>query len=1007
MTLKRFSDSSLPIAGAIVAVFDTQTNAYGETIVLWQKELPNSFKTEYYFQVLDSQNLPTGPAKLFTTLNYGAVPGVYKLEIFRGAVLDSGEFSIIWSAKDYTNNTPYETISQTVSRQGELIGDGVVSTEISSLTLATWSYPWLVETGNSEIPFAALSTLTETIFIGRIEFYDASLTKLGPTIDLSSIASALAEETSIVVLEDGKFAVIYNGQNSPLIAIFGASGEFVKVQTVEFENGYRLNYGNPQVVALSNGGFALTWGVRTVYEKIIQYSQVFDQDGNPTADQVILGDPEQGVYRICDVGEGRYLVAWKQQSSRAGNSNPLDVDIFFRILTSDGQSVTSNIYVANAISDFYNFLAEVAQDGKVRIAWSDLKKHAIKSATFDAKSYAFTNGDDHWIGFSSETKLHGLKGNDIIGGSANKNFIYGDEGDDVLFTSAGIDILYGGTGSDTANYAHDKSGVTIALDHSISTKGSAVKDKLTSIENLTGSLISRNTLVGDSKSNVLTGGLDDDLLIGGSGDDVLVVGTGNDRVFGGPGFDMIDYSSINPIEKFTRPALGIFLSLDNLTRRSDEAKGDTLSSIEGIIGTAMQSDTLIGDDNDNKLIGNGGDDKLYGRGGNDILNSGIGNDTLSGGAGFDTADFSWSQRQVKVNLELNNFGFAEKALLENYYGKLYSIESVIGSSNYADTILGNKFANQLKGLGGNDFLFGGGGNDDLHGGAGKDIIDGSTGTDIANYSDENYVYLALDRSFARAGSSIGDKHISIEGIAGSNFGNDKLAGNSGDNTLKGGGGNDQLYGRAGNDELEGGAGIDLLDGGTGSDIASYFDDARVSIALDGSFAASGAGVGDKLHSIEGLSGSNFGNDRLTGDAHNNVLLGNGGNDILTGRAGEDVLAGGLGYDTLRGGHGNDYFYFSGVSSFGDTIMDFDIGDKLVIGDVIEDFEFANPEVPLEEHFQIGNSNKANNRSIDLIFRTTDHTLWFDKDGSGSIFTPIKVAKLSNSHELGVDDFIVF
>ena len=67
--------------------------------------------------------------------------------------------------------------------------------------------------------------------------------------------------------------------------------------------------------------------------------------------------------------------------------------------------------------------------------------------------------------------------------------------------------------------------------------------------------------------------------------------------------------------------------------------------------------------------------------------------------------------------------------------------------------------------------------------------------------------------------------------------------------------------------------------------------------------ANGA-AGDRLGSIENLTGSNH-DDDLTGNANPNVFKGLDGDDELDGVAGNDTLEGGAGDDTLEGGAGAD------------------------------------------------------------------------------------------------------
>ncbi|EJZ21375.1 M10 family metallopeptidase C-terminal domain-containing protein [Rhizobium sp. Pop5] len=120
------------------------------------------------------------------------------------------------------------------------------------------------------------------------------------------------------------------------------------------------------------------------------------------------------------------------------------------------------------------------------------------------------------------------------------------------------------------------------------------------------------------------------------------------------------------------------------------------------------------------------------------------------------------------------------------------------------------------------------------------------------------------------------------------------------------GGNETFKGLGGNDVVKGGAGADVLDGGTGNDTATYEgSSSAVNVNLATGAASGGHAAGDKIVSIENLTGSSY-DDVLTG--------GNGGSNILHGGAGADKLNGGAGGDVLDGGTGNDTASYEGSSS---------------------------------------------------------------------------------------------
>ncbi len=72
-------------------------------------------------------------------------------------------------------------------------------------------------------------------------------------------------------------------------------------------------------------------------------------------------------------------------------------------------------------------------------------------------------------------------------------------------------------------------------------------------------------------------------------------------------------------------------------------------------------------------------------------------------------------------------------------------------------------------------------------------------------------------------------------------------------------------------------------------------------------------------------------DRLRGNADNNILLGKGGQDQLYGGAGKDLLIGGAGDDTLYGGAGEDWLHggdkVATGGDFGEDTVDYSEGNK--------------------------------------------------------------------------------
>jgi Ca2+-binding RTX toxin-like protein len=320
----------------------------------------------------------------------------------------------------------------------------------------------------------------------------------------------------------------------------------------------------------------------------------------------------------------------------------------------------------------------------------------------------------------------------------------------------------------------------------------------------------------------------------------------------------------------------------------------------------------------NRLNGGAGAQILQGVEGDDTLDGGAGNDRLEGGPGTDTADYSAAGAAVTVSLasgEAQNTGGAGVDVLSG-------IENLVGSA-YSDQLTGDGHANDLHGGGGDDTVDGGAGDDTMAGGAGADTASyatapaavtvtlenpgsaqttGGAGTDVLSGFENLSGSIFNDTLSGDAGANILDGAAGDDTLGGAD-GNDHLFGKLGNDSLSGGIGDDSLDGGADNDVLDGGQGDDQLAGGEGSDTASYGSAAgavTVDLSLIGAQSTGGAGT-DILNNVENLAGSDY-NDTLLGNADANALNGGGGDDTLAGGLGDDTLTGGSGTDTASYGN---------------------------------------------------------------------------------------------------------
>jgi Ca2+-binding RTX toxin-like protein len=202
-----------------------------------------------------------------------------------------------------------------------------------------------------------------------------------------------------------------------------------------------------------------------------------------------------------------------------------------------------------------------------------------------------------------------------------------------------------------------------------------------------------DTIIGGSGADLLSGDAGNDSVSGGAGDfDNLWGFSGNDALNGGGGFDWVLY----------RGAPGP-VTLD-LSAGSAMGEGtDTLSGLEGVVGSPF-------------------DDVLTGGDANNTFQAEDGNDTIDGGGGLDFASFFLSPAPVTVDL-------AAGTATGEGTDTLTGIENVVGSGDFGDTLTGDAQDNFLFGSGGDDSVSGSDGNDELDGGDGTDALDGGIGTD--------------------------------------------------------------------------------------------------------------------------------------------------------------------------------------------------------------------------------------------------------------------------------------
>ncbi len=386
--------------------------------------------------------------------------------------------------------------------------------------------------------------------------------------------------------------------------------------------------------------------------------------------------------------------------------------------------------------------------------FSDAVQVTLSSSTNQQTSRAVITGHtwkdtitnvENIIGSSFNDVLTGDAGANVLEGRAGNDTLNGGSGDDILIGGAGNDIIDGQGGFDIASFTDATSGLSIHLWKTYAQAGvdgdnanfsaGVGADTILNVEGIIGgqyndwlngassSLIDEyidggagsdtigggggndtllgglgnDTIDGGTQNDALDGGSGNDTLDGGAGNDILTGGAGDDLIRGGVGFDIVSYSdatagvSVHLWKTYAQAGV----DGDN-TNFAAGVGSDTLSAIEGIIGSDYDdflggnntSDVVIFGGGGNDDIGgsnNGGNDLLDGGSGDDWIKGGTGDDTLSGGQGNDTMEGGSGTDTVVLSGAYSDY------VLSTVNGSLIISDSRVEASDGVDTLTNIEF----------------------------------------------------------------------------------------------------------------------------------------------------------------------------------------------------------------------------------------------------------------------------------------------------------------------------
>ena len=632
---------------------------------------------------------------------------------------------------------------------------------------------------------------------GRIFGSDAS--PVGSTFVIPDHAAVFQGNSKISTLSNGNVVVTwseYNGSSNAIHAqILSASGTRVGSDLTVAAGG---DVSDPDIVALSGGGFAIAWSTGSASLGSNIHAQIFTAAGATVGAEMAVTSDTVGWHRDPVLGAlpaNGFIVAWKVATHAGFADNLYFVDA--QVFADGGTAVGNRIPVNTNPTAFdpQGLEVQTLSDGRFLVMWPDFSgatgdndQSSIVAQLFDdvgQRSGVETRLNDQTVHgqFDGATTL--LSNGQVLAAWTDQGVNRGVDiaarllaiapptpfnstANIVDFNTANLSGFAGpfnnALGGNDVVTLPDSAALVASLGISGGFLGGDGDDALTEGATFV-------PLYGGNGNDLLTGGAGRDALSGDAGDDTLVGGGGTNELAGGDGND--NYIVTNAADTLIEQlGAGIDTVSTILSAYALPA------NIENLTYTGSVAFSGVGNALDNVITGSMIASELVGLGGNDTyVVYAIGTTIVERpGDGIDT-----------IATSLPDFSLAGYANAENL--TFIGTGRFNGTGNALDNLItGGTIAGELVGLGGNDTY--------VVRNTGDTIVETpGGGTDT--------IQTALS-TFSLAG------YANVENLTYSGTGSFTGVGNALDNAITGG--------AKGDDYLFAGAGIDTLTGGAGGDV---------------------------------------------------------------------------------------------------------------------------------------------------------------------------------------------
>lgn len=456
----------------------------------------------------------------------------------------------------------------------------------------------------------------------RFQMFDAAGNKVGGEIAAPSVPNGDQSLSTIVELEDGRFAVVWanSADNTVRLRAYNSNGTTSGSEQILSNAIDQRTTG--AITAFGAHGFAQVLVAGSAPNTVIsvqRYSDVGNPMGGPIT--VTTGSGFRNV-RIEELDDGRLAVTWTDTSK----TPPYNHGSIVRgqVLNADGSASGGVFTVSDDIfSEHRSSTITALSDGRFVVTWNtgpedEVYQHKDVMRIYNANG---TPASEIITVYDQQESYNGIR---LLSGSINSvselpdgRLVYSYR----ALTPSGSDFI-------TATRIVDPRSaldVTLGGGHD-NFLGTRYSDKIYGGEG-------NDSLFGIDGNDRLDGGNGNDSLIGGAGHDSLFGGAGDDRLQNDAGNDMLDGGTGSNTVIFTGSA-AVTVNLRQTTAQVTGYGTDTLLNIDNVV-TGSGNDNISANGNANNIQSGAGNDTILAGAGDDRLYAGVGSDRLIGGLGRD------------------------------------------------------------------------------------------------------------------------------------------------------------------------------------------------------------------------------------------------------------------------------------------------------------------------------------------------------------------------------------